>query len=87
MCVPLALACAAGMVVMLFNKGFHIRVGNSDQQIDVKRVVLGFAIQRERSAFPAPLYRYVRVCFCHLQWSVGLKTSCAHRRRRDFIDP
>lgn len=43
MCVPLALACAAGMVVMLFNKGFHIRVGNSDQQIDVKRVVLGFA--------------------------------------------
>ena len=43
MCVPLALACAAGMVVMLFNKGFHIRVGNSDQQTDVKRVVLGFA--------------------------------------------
>ena len=31
------------MVVMLFNKGFHIRVGESGRNIDVKRVVLSFA--------------------------------------------
>ena len=28
---------------MLFNKGFHIRVGESGRNIDVKRVVLSFA--------------------------------------------
>ena len=40
MCIPLASAFATGMVVMLFNKGFHIRVGESGRNIDVKRVVL-----------------------------------------------
>ena len=43
MCIPLASAFATGMVVMLFNKGFHIRVGESGRNIDVKRVVLSFA--------------------------------------------
>ena len=43
MCIPLALPCIAGIIVMLFNKGFHIRADDADHQIDVKRVVFGLA--------------------------------------------
>ena len=43
MCIPAVMAFVIGMVVMLFNKGFHISVGNFEQNIDPKHVVLGFA--------------------------------------------
>lgn len=43
MCIPLALPCIAGIIVMLFNKGFHTRADDADHQIDVKRVVFGLA--------------------------------------------
>ena len=43
MCIPLATAFVMGMVVMLFNKGFHIRIGGSEQDIDVRHVVMSFA--------------------------------------------
>ena len=43
MCVPVAAAFVMGMVVMLFNKGFHIRIGGSEQDIDVRHVVMSFA--------------------------------------------
>ena len=43
MCIPVAAAFVMGMVVMLFNKGFHIRIGGSEQDIDVRHVVMSFA--------------------------------------------
>lgn len=43
MCIPMAVAFVAGMVVMFFNKGFHIRIGGSEQDIDFKHVVMSFA--------------------------------------------
>ena len=62
MCIPLASAFATGMVVMLFNKGFHIRVGESGRNIDVKRVVLSFAIRLLLFRLPAPSCPWLPAC-------------------------
>jgi hypothetical protein len=42
MCIPLAASFVSGLVVMLFNKGFHIRIKDFEKHIDVKHVALGF---------------------------------------------
>ena len=62
MCIPLASAFATGMVVMLFNKGFHIRVGESGRNIDVKRVVLSFAYPIALFRLPAPSCPWLPAC-------------------------
>ncbi len=43
MCVPLVVSFVSGLVVMLFNKGFHIRVKDPEKEVDAKHVVLAFA--------------------------------------------
>ncbi|HAK72013.1 MAG TPA: hypothetical protein DCO66_05125 [Bifidobacterium sp.] len=43
LCVPLAVSFIAGMVVMLFNKGFRFRFKGADDDRDAKRVALRFA--------------------------------------------
>lgn len=87
MCIPLASAFATGMVVMLFNKGFHIRVGESGRNIDVKRVVLSFAIRLLLFRLPAPSCPWLPACCSLGKRRFGIETSCARRRRRDRVNP
>ena len=87
MCIPLASAFATGMVVMLFNKGFHIRVGESGRNIDVKRVVLSFAYPIAAFSITSAVVSVASSLLFAWETEVGIETSCARRRRRDRINP
>lgn len=43
MCIPLAVSFVSGLVIMLINKGFHIRVKDSGKDTEARHVVLAFA--------------------------------------------
>ena len=86
MCIPLASAFATGMVVMLFNKGFHIRVGESGRNIDVKRVVLSFAIRLLLFRLPAPSCPWLPACCSPWETEAWDRNILRTSRRRDRIN-
>ena len=87
MCIPLASAFATGMVVMLFNKGFHIRVGESGRNIDVKTRCAEFCYPIAAFSITSAVVSVASSLLFAWETEVGIETSCARRRRRDRINP
>ncbi|WP_137655232.1 cell division protein PerM [Bifidobacterium moukalabense] len=43
LCIPFAVSLISGLAIMLFNRGFAVRIGKPNQPVDVKRMISGFA--------------------------------------------